>query len=122
MSVKKEEIILARKAFLSVGLPSQKSSYGEGANLTVEVFLRGHIDPATDLVVNLTDVETVLAQMRNEFDHKHFAFDFSVKSKTEAAALLRDWLSQRLQFPNCRLVRVDVRFGEFQCIQMDLPT
>jgi hypothetical protein len=74
--ISKQEILLSRKAYLSL------SGQGlEGANLTLEVFVKGTIDPRTDLVVNLTDVDDFLKKVVADFDHKNLPMDQTLLSQ-----------------------------------------
>ena len=88
-------VTLSRKAYASIGVPSLRSQGCEGINIVVELHLRGHINAKTDLVVNLTDVETVLMQVVDQLDHKNISTDIleftnqSVSPKSVAEYILR---------------------------------
>jgi 6-pyruvoyltetrahydropterin/6-carboxytetrahydropterin synthase len=49
---------------------------GHGHNYVIEVSVRGSIDPATGLVMNLTDLKHVIAeQVLARVDHRHLNLD-----------------------------------------------
>ena len=47
-----------------------------GFNLTLEAYVSGSINAISGLVVNLTDVDRVLKEITDIFDHKHLQKDF----------------------------------------------
>lgn len=65
-----QEIILARKAYFAVS-----NSQNVGANVILEVFLSGRLNPATELCVNLTDVDVPLKAFVAQVDHKNIDLD-----------------------------------------------
>lgn len=103
------EVILSRKAFLSIGLPSQDSV--DGANICLEVLLKGSLDPKTDLVVNLTDVQKVLNSFMEKYDHQYFRG--SIQEFSQSAY---EVLSQNLKFDNAELFELRVHAGSDQTI------
>jgi 6-pyruvoyltetrahydropterin/6-carboxytetrahydropterin synthase len=49
---------------------------GHGHNYTLEVTVRGGVDPKTGMVMNLADLKQVIADViEHEFDHKHLNKD-----------------------------------------------
>ncbi len=51
---------------------------GHGHNYTLEVTLRGKIDPRTGMVMNLTDIKRITnEQVIDWVDHKHLNYDVS---------------------------------------------
>ena len=50
------------------------SEFGHGHNYTLEAFFEGPIDSQTGLLANLIDVDPILKQITDEFDHKHINF------------------------------------------------
>ena len=116
-----QDIILCRKASYSVGLGSKLSSYGTGANLDLEVRLIGRIDPKTDLVVNLTDVQLALDKLHKQIDHKHFQYDvdgFSgdASSFQDIAQFCWDSLVNELKFENARLHELELHFNDSESV------
>ena len=112
-----QDIILCRKASYSVGLGSQLSPHGTGANLDLEVRLKGRIDPKTDLVVNLTDVQKALDKLYRIIDHKHFQYDVSgfegdASSYQDIAQFCWDFLNPELVFENAKLHELELQFNE----------
>ncbi len=51
------------------------SPYGHGHNYTLEVTIRGHADPQTGMVMNITDLKALVNAVLQEFDHKHLNED-----------------------------------------------
>ena len=112
-----QDIILCRKASYSVGLASKLSPHGTGANLDLEVRLVGRIDPKTDLVVNLTDVQKALDKLYGTIDHKHFQYDVSgfegdASSYQDIAQFCWDFLAPELKFENAKLHEIELQFND----------
>ncbi len=65
---------IARKTYLSCGweTPPMKG----GFNLTLETYIKGPLNPKSGLIVNLSDLDTVLKDVTSPFDHKHLQKDF----------------------------------------------
>lgn len=115
--VMNQEIILSRKAYYSIGMASELSPHGTGANLVLDVRLKGQIDPETDLVVNLVDVQKALGELHKKIDHKHFQFDvesFSGDpgSHKDIAEYCWSILEKSLKFENAKFVELSTLFGE----------
>lgn len=58
--------------------------HGHGHNYLLEVFVQGPIDPDTQLVINLKDLDRLLAKAVEPLDHHHLNFDvpeFQAKKK-----------------------------------------
>lgn len=111
-----QEIIINRKAYYSVGMASELSPHGTGANLELEVRLKGSLDPSTDLVVNLTDVQSSLDKLKLLIDHKHFQFDVvdftgNPASKKDIAQFCWDKLKGFMAFDQAWMVELAVQFN-----------
>lgn len=89
-------MVISRKCYFSLGLPSKKSSYGTGANFIYDVFIEGEKDPDTGLIVNLTDVEVLLKELLFVVDHKHLAFDFKDKISDISIESLHKFMHSKL--------------------------
>ncbi len=74
-----KHICIARKCYFSSGV--ERAGHGNaGFNYTFEVFVYGPIDPVTGLVINLTDVNTILSKITKLVDQKHLNYDLMLKS------------------------------------------
>lgn len=51
------------------------SKHGHGHDYTLEVFVEGPLDEATGLVINVTDLDSVMKRVVAPFDFKHVNFD-----------------------------------------------
>ncbi len=51
------------------------SPYGHGHNYTLEVTVQGNIDPITGMVMNVTEIKTIIGKVLEDFDHKHLNED-----------------------------------------------
>lgn len=51
------------------------STHGHGHNYVLEAFFEGPIHGTTGLLVNLIDIDPLLKNVTDEFDHKHINFD-----------------------------------------------
>lgn len=77
--MEENHICIARKCFFSSGL--ERNGQGNaGHNYTFEVFVYGPIDPVTGLVINLTDVNIILASITKQLDQKHLNYDLKLNS------------------------------------------
>jgi 6-pyruvoyltetrahydropterin/6-carboxytetrahydropterin synthase len=55
------------------------NEHGHGHNYVLEVTLKGPIDPATDMVMNLTELKKILEQeVMSTMDHRHLSVDVPV--------------------------------------------
>ena len=84
-------IILARKAYFSSGLiffnrnwtvkknfqvfGQDSQGHGYGHSFVLEARLAGYVDPATSLVVNLSELEKELKALLEQLDKKHLYYD-----------------------------------------------
>jgi 6-pyruvoyltetrahydropterin/6-carboxytetrahydropterin synthase len=85
--------------------------FGHGHNYTVEVSVSGTIDPATGMIVNLTDLDGfVEREVVEAFDHKSLNEEVpSFREKVPTTENLCIEIFRRLkQFPQARLERVRV--------------
>lgn len=60
-----QDIILARKSYFSVGLSETR-----GANICMELYIKGRLNPKTELCVNLIDVDQAVKLFLKNVDHK----------------------------------------------------
>ncbi len=73
---------------------------GHGHNYTLEVTLKGEVDPVTGMVANLTDVKKIIEQeICDRFDHTHLNHDHKhfknlVPTVENIAIVFWDLLSQ----------------------------
>lgn len=51
------------------------SPYGHGHNYTLDVTITGEVDPITGMIMNMTDLKTIVNAVLEEFDHKHLNED-----------------------------------------------
>ncbi len=72
--MRKDHVTIARKSFFSCGV-ERESCGNSGFNYSFEVYIDGPIDPVSGLVINLTDVKTVLKKITGQFDQKHLNYD-----------------------------------------------
>jgi 6-pyruvoyltetrahydropterin/6-carboxytetrahydropterin synthase len=49
--------------------------YGHGHNYVLEVTVAGEVDPATGMVINLTDLKRIVGGVLQDFDHHHLNED-----------------------------------------------
>jgi 6-pyruvoyltetrahydropterin/6-carboxytetrahydropterin synthase len=85
--------------------------YGHGHNYTVEVSVSGTVDPATGMIVNLTDLDGfVEREVIEAFDHKSLNEEVpSFREKVPTTENLCIEIFHRLkQFPQARLEHVRV--------------
>lgn len=77
------------------------SPYGHGHNYVLQVTLAGHVDPRTGMVINIKELDRILKEVANEFDHKfinidHPTFHDRVPTTENLAAYMRDNIEQKL--------------------------
>lgn len=77
------------------------SPYGHGHNYVLRVTLAGHVDPRTGMVINIKELDRILKEVANEFDHKfinldHPTFHDRVPTTENLAAYMRDNIEQKL--------------------------
>ena len=85
--------------------------YGHGHNYVVEVSVSGTVDPATGMIVNLTDLDGFVQQQVVEvFDHKSLNDDLDVfRTKVPTTENLCMEIYQRLKhYPLAKLERVRI--------------
>lgn len=51
------------------------TEHGHGHDYVLEAFFEGPIDPATGMLANLLDVDSVLKEVTDPLDHRHLNFD-----------------------------------------------
>ena len=113
-----KEIILSRKAYFAIG-------YGEscGVNATLEVFIKGQLDPKTELCMNLIDVDKLLKSFLSQVDHKNIDLDLRKQmdpgnkyKNTEGpdflVSMAWDFLQKKMNSKYCQLYRIKLYFGE----------
>jgi 6-pyruvoyltetrahydropterin/6-carboxytetrahydropterin synthase len=85
--------------------------YGHGHNYVVEISVSGTVDPATGMIVNLTDLDGfVEREVIEAFDHKSFNEDVEAfREKVPTTENVCIEIYQRMkQFPLAKLERVRV--------------
>jgi 6-pyruvoyltetrahydropterin/6-carboxytetrahydropterin synthase len=85
--------------------------YGHGHNYVVEISVSGAVDPATGMIVNLTDLDQfVQAEVIEPFDHKSLNEDVAAfRAAVPTTENLCKEIFNRLQhFPLAKLERVRV--------------
>jgi 6-pyruvoyltetrahydropterin/6-carboxytetrahydropterin synthase len=85
--------------------------YGHGHNYVVEISVSGAVDPATGMIVNLTDLDRfVQAEVIEPFDHKSLNEDVAAfRAAVPTTENLCKEIFNRLQhFPLAKLERVRV--------------
>ena len=85
--------------------------YGHGHNYVVEVSVSGTVDPATGMIVNLTDLDSfVQSEVIEAFDHKSLNEDVQAfRATVPTTENLCKEIYQRLKhFPLAKLERVRV--------------
>jgi 6-pyruvoyltetrahydropterin/6-carboxytetrahydropterin synthase len=85
--------------------------YGHGHNYVVEISLSGTVDPATGMIVNLTDLDSfVEREVIEAFDHKSLNQDVEVfRVKVPTTENVCKEIYRRLKlFPLAKLERVRV--------------
>ena len=85
--------------------------YGHGHNYVVEISVSGTLDPATGMIVNLTDLDGfVEREVLEAFDHKSLNEDVPVfRTKVPTTENVCREIYQRLKrFPQAKLERVRV--------------
>jgi 6-pyruvoyltetrahydropterin/6-carboxytetrahydropterin synthase len=85
--------------------------YGHGHNYVVEISVSGTVDPATGMIVNLTDLDSfVQGEVIEAFDHKSLNEDVEVfRATVPTTENLCKEIYQRLKhFPLAKLERVRV--------------
>ena len=50
-------------------------SYGHGHNYTLEVTIRGPVDPMTGMVMNIKELKRILEQVTRQLDHRYLNLD-----------------------------------------------
>lgn len=118
-----KEILLARKCQFSIALTTGEG-HTDGANVLMEVYLKGRLDPETELSVNLSAVDKVLKEYTALVDHGHVSKDLrpnfaglaSTYSNDKVFLLELAWelLRPKLSFPCAELFRLDLQFGGFE--------
>jgi 6-pyruvoyltetrahydropterin/6-carboxytetrahydropterin synthase len=76
--------------------------HGHGHNYLLEVTVAGAVDPMTGIVINLSDLKTVLEHVLVEFDHKNLQedtpyFTGRIPTTENLAVVLWDRIAERLQ-------------------------
>jgi 6-pyruvoyltetrahydropterin/6-carboxytetrahydropterin synthase len=87
------------------------NSYGHGHNYVVEIHVSGPVDPATGMIVNLTDLDKfVEREVIEPFDHKSLNEDIATfRAAVPTTENLCREIYQRLKgFPLAKLERVRI--------------
>ncbi|RLE16474.1 MAG: 6-pyruvoyl tetrahydropterin synthase [Acidobacteria bacterium] len=65
---------------------SRISKYGHGHNYTMDVTLKGEVNPVTGMVINLSEVKQIIGTVVNRFDHAFLNVDLPYFSKMQPTA------------------------------------
>jgi 6-pyruvoyltetrahydropterin/6-carboxytetrahydropterin synthase len=94
-----------REVFGRCNLP-----HGHGHNYTLDVTLRGEIDPETGMVMNLSDVDRIMkSEVMDELDHRNLNLDvaeFATRIPTTENLAKYIWTKIESQLPAGMLVAV----------------
>ncbi len=93
--------------------------YGHGHNYVVEISVSGAVDPATGMIVNLTDLDGfVEREVIEAFDHKSLNEEVAAfREKVPTTENVCMEIYQRLkQFPKAKLERVRIEETVEQCV------
>jgi 6-pyruvoyltetrahydropterin/6-carboxytetrahydropterin synthase len=85
--------------------------YGHGHNYVIEVTLEGPVDPATGMIVNLTDLDAyVQKHVLDDFDHRYMNEEVPVFAKQVPTTenLCIEIFNRLRDFPGARLVGVRI--------------
>lgn len=89
---------------------------GHGHNYVLEVTLTGNVDPLTGMIINLTDVDSLLREVVEPLDHHHINLDVpefrDVVPTTENLALycfnqVHKRLPSSIKLVRCRLFETE---------------
>jgi len=78
------------------------SLHGHGHNYILRVTLRGQVEARTGMVINIKELDRILKEVSNEFDHKfinldHPAFHQRIPTTENLASYMRDQIEEKLQ-------------------------
>lgn len=78
------------------------SPYGHGHNYVLRVTLRGQVEARTGMVINIKELDRILKEVSNEFDHKfinldHQAFHQRIPTTENLASYMRDRIEEKLR-------------------------
>ena len=65
---------------------SRTSEYGHGHNYTLDVTLKGEVNPVTGMVINLSEVKQIIGAVVNRFDHAFLNVDLPYFSEMQPTA------------------------------------
>ncbi len=65
---------------------SRTSKYGHGHNYTLDVTLKGEVNPVTGMVINLSEVKQIIGAVVNRFDHTFLNVDLPFFSEMQPTA------------------------------------
>ncbi len=121
-------VIARRRLFSSAHLYDQKkfsreenlatfgrchTPHGHGHNYVLEIFVEGRIDERTKMVIDLTDLDSILLTVTDPLDHQHLNFDVAefkekVPTTENIALYLREKVRIELQtrHPSLKLKRL----------------
>lgn len=91
-----ETIFLSRKIQFSSGFKKLDSPSSEGANFELQAWFTGPVDPETDLVINIQEMDTLLKDVVSDLDFSFLSGEGSVLRNFSLEAF-GSFLSQRLQ-------------------------
>lgn len=91
-----ETIFLSRKIQFSSGFNKLDSPSSEGANFELRAWFSGPIDPETDLVINIQEMDTLLKDVVSDLDFSFLGGEGSLLRNFSLEAF-GSFLLQRLQ-------------------------
>jgi 6-pyruvoyltetrahydropterin/6-carboxytetrahydropterin synthase len=96
--------------------------HGHGHNYELEAYFEGAVDPVSGMIVNLADVDSLLASAVAPLDGKHLNSLPEFKEHVPTTEALAGWLTGKLQasmkFPGVKLVKV--RLYEYEDLWVDV--
>ncbi len=110
-----KNIEISRKYTVSAGENSTLSTGGTGSDWNIEVSVQGPVDPKTQLVLNLIDLDEIVLPILNRIDKKHLNLQVEpLKDKIISPNVLSEYLFQTIgdelesRFLNLRLTKIKV--------------
>jgi 6-pyruvoyltetrahydropterin/6-carboxytetrahydropterin synthase len=95
---------------------SSYSEHGHGYNYVLKAYVEGPIDPKTGMVINLKDLDSVLAEVTEPLDHHFLNYDVPyfaevVPTTENIAAYCYQEISRRLVWDHVKLKKVRILEG-----------
>lgn len=105
----------------------EEGAHGYGHNYTLEVAVKGDLDPATSMVINLTDLDRILKEeVDRPLDHRNLnrdvpAFAATPPTAENVAAWIWDRVSARIAREGwpCRLAHLRLQLTPDFAVEME---